>query len=280
MILFSGCRKFDPKIDAPSYLEIRDYEVITDSLTQGTDVQSFTDVFVSSSTKSYGYYPIPGKIPVPLEGATYLSLRPAILVNGVKFLRVDYPVMKGCDSVLPLKRGEVLPFTPVFKYFSGMTFPLVESFEGNLNYNLKNSDATDTFTARIDTANAVYGAQCLMMRMDASHTVTQVQSTYGFSLPTNGPSIYLEFNYKGNFQLEAGLIGSSSQGSIVNSSQRSAGGVNPSGTWKKMYINLTDIVRTPPYFSYYFLYFYTAKNFDPSVANPQVFIDNVKVVRQ
>lgn len=279
VILFSGCKKLDPEIDAPSYIEISDYRVITDSVNQGTSVQHFTDVFVTSSTKSYGYFPIPGKIPVPLEGSNELTIRPAIQVNGVKFLRLDYPVMKGCDSVLPLKRDEVLKVTPVFQYFSSASFPFVESLESNFSQ-LKNSDPTDTFTAVIDTANAVYGEKCLKMRMSSTYTVTQVQSNYGFTLPTGGPAIYLEFNYKGNFQLEAGVIGSSSPSSLVNTSQRSAGGVNPSDTWKKMYINLTDIVRTPPYFNYYFLYFYTAKSFDPGVASPEMFIDNIKVVSQ
>jgi hypothetical protein len=281
MILFSGCKKLDPKIDAPSYLEIKDYKVITDSATQGTSVQYFTDVYVSSGTQSYGYFPIPGKIPIPLEGATYLNIRPVIRVNGVKFIRVDYPVMKGSDSTLPLRRGEVLPVTPVFRYYTTAAFPLVEDFEGGIgSYDLVNSNSTDTFTTKLDTVNAAYGSQCLMMRMNSAYNVSQVQSKNGFILPTNGPNVYLEFNYKGNFQLEAGLIGSNSQGTISNPDQRSAGGVNPSATWKKMYINLTDLVRTPPYHSYYFLYFYTAKNFDPSVASPEVFIDNVKVVRQ
>lgn len=279
VILFSACEKLDPGIDAPSYIEIKDYKVVTDSVIQGTNVQYFTDVFVSSKTKSYGYYPIPGRIPLPLDGETYLTIRPAILVNGVKFVRVDYPVMKGCDSVLPLKRTQVLPVTPVFRYFSGVSFPFVENLEGNFSQ-LKNSDPTDTFTAVIDTANAVYGEKCLKMHMNSLYAVTQVQSTYGFSLPTNGSSIYLEFNYKGNLQLEAGLIGSSNPSSLVNPSQRSAGGVNPSATWKKMYINLTDIVLTPPHFNYYFLYFYAAKNFDPSVSNPEMYIDNIKIARQ
>ena len=279
LILFSGCTKLDTKIDPPAYIEITDYTVSTDSVLQGTSNQKFTDVLVSSATHNYGYYPIPGKIPLPLEGTNYLSIRPAILVNGVKFLRLDYPPMKGCDSVFNLSKGQVLHIKPLWKYFSTDQFPLIEDFEKNTGFFIQNSSATDTFCTKIDTANAAFGDKCLSVKIDGSHQVCQVQSSSGFPLPNNGPNIYLEFNYKGNFKIEAGVIGSNSPG-VIGTDQRSAGGANASGGWNKMYVDLTNVVRTPPYYPYYFLYFYTATGFDASVGAPQIYIDNVKVVRQ
>ncbi len=277
-ILFSGCKKLDPKIDVPSYIEISDYKVITDSVNQGTSHQKFTDVLVTSGSTNYGYYPIPCKIPLPLEGATYLIIRPVMLVNGVKFLRFDYPVMKGCDSTFPLRKGEVLKVNPVFKYFPTAVFPVVEDFENNTGFKLQNASATDTFCTTIDTSNAVFGNKCLSIKMDAAHSVVQVNSTSGFTLPNTGPSTYLEFNYKGNFTLEAGLVGSNSPGTISSTDIRSAGGVNPTDTWKKMYIDLTPLVRTPPFYNYYFLYFYSTMGWGDGSFNPQMYIDNVKVV--
>jgi len=253
--------------------------VITDSVLQGTSNQKFSDVLITSKTKNYGYYPIPGKIPIPLSGETYLNIRPALKVNGVGFLRLDYPVMAGSDSTLPLERGKVLSLKPVFKYYSTVSFPIVEDFEKNTGFFMKNSTSTDTFTTKIDTANAGFGDKCLMMQLSPTYTVCQVQSTSGFSLPNNGPNVYLEFNYKSNYSVEAGLIGSASPG-VLGTDQRSAGGANPSASWNKMYIDLTNLVRTPPYYNYYFLYFYTSTAFDASVGAPKIYIDNVKVVRQ
>lgn len=281
-ILFLGCTKLDPKIDPPAYLEITDYNCITDPQSQGTNSQKFTDVLVSTSTHNYGYYPIPCKIPLPVDGSTYLSIRPAILVNGVKFLRLDYPPMKGCDTTLPLTKGQSLKFTPTFKYFSTAVFPLIEDFEGGIGFKLKNSNPTDTFCTKIDGTNAMYGSKCLSIRLNSSYPVCQLQSSYGFTLPTNGPSTYLEFNYKSNFPIEVGLIGSTNPGGLPAQpyDQRSAGGANASASWNKIYIDLTNIVRTPPYYQDYFLYFYTQASFDGSVANPQIYIDNVKIVTQ
>ncbi len=280
-ILFSGCSKIDPKIEPASYIEISDYSVITDSvnLKQGTSHQKFTNVLVTSKTKNYGYYPIPCKIPLPLEGETYLNIRAAILVNGVKFLRVDYPVMKGFDTTVNLVKGQVTRLKPVFQYYSTADFPLVEDFEGT-TFTVTNSSATDTFCTKIDTANAAFGNSCLSIKLDAAHPVCQVQSTSGFYLPNDGPNIYLEFNYKSNYPIEVGLIGSSTQGVILNSEQRSAGGANASAGWNKIYIDMTNIVRTPPYHNFYFLYLYTSKGFDPGVGYPLIYVDNLKVVHQ
>jgi len=278
-ILFSGCSKIDPKIEQASYIEISDFMVITDENTQGTNNHKFSNVLVSSGTETYGYFPVPGRIPIPLEGSKRLIIRPAIEVNGVKFLRVDYPMMRSCDSTFPLVKGQSLKVTPVFKYYNSAGFPIVENFEKTTGFLLVNSDPADTFCSRIDTANAYFGDKCLSLRLDATHATCQVQSSSGFTLPNTGPSVYAEFNYKSNFPVEVGLIGAANP-ATPGTDQRSAGGANASASWNKIYIDLTALVRTPPYYPYYFLYFYTAAGFDGNVSAPQIYIDNVKVVRQ
>lgn len=278
-ILFLGCSKIDPKIEVPSYIEVDNYTVSVDTNTQGTSMQDFTDVLIYTTTQDLGYYPIGSKIPITKNGDTYLSIRPVILVNGVKYLRVDYPMMKGYDTTFALKQGQILNVNPVFKYFSTVTFPVVENFE-KVNVTMVNSDATDTVTASIDHTNAQYGSKCLSIHLDSTHALSQVQSTTGFTLSSTGAASYLEINYKGNFDLEAGIIGSDNPGYIHNPSQRSAGGMKASGTWKKLYINLTDLARTPPLSPYWFLYLYTSRSFDLTNSNPQIYVDNIKVVRQ
>ncbi|HWY38516.1 MAG TPA: hypothetical protein VNY73_08155, partial [Bacteroidia bacterium] len=206
--LFWSCSKLSPKIAAPAYLEIDGYKVITDSQTQGTNYQKFTDVLITSSTTNYGYYPIPGKIPLPFNGNNYLIIRPVIEVNGVSALRVDYPLMKGCDTVLPLNGGGQLnKFRPTFKYFPNVNFRFKEDFEA-ASTSMVNSNSADTFGVKTDFSQHFNGGQkCLLMQLDANHTSCQAQSSYAFHLPNDGTSIYLEINYKCNTNFEVGLIG-------------------------------------------------------------------------
>ena len=269
--LFLGCTKLDPKINAPSYLQIDGYTVITDSQSQGTNYQKFTDVLVTSRTTNYGYYPIPGKIPLPFNGDEYLIIRPVVKINGVGALRLDYPVMKGCDTTLPLVAGQVKHFTPIFKYYNSAVFRYKEDFS-LASISMISSTPGDTFGVKHDLIQ-----KCMLMRLDASHTVCQAQTTSAFFLPTTGTNVYLEISYKCNTAFELGIIGTSSPAGPLTD-QRSAGGANPSAAWNKLYVNLTDLLRTPPYYPYYYIYFYTT--YDTNTTTNEIYIDNIKVISQ
>ncbi len=276
---FLGCTKLDPKIAPASYLEIDDYRTITDSsiFGQGTSNQKFTDVLITSSTTNYGYYPIPGKIPLPLTGSTYLSIRPVIKVNGVSALRLDYPLMKGSDTTISLTAGQVTKFKPVFKYFSTVKFSFIEDFEGAGSV-IHDSNPADTFCVTPGYTNTpCFGGKCLYMKLDANHTVCQAQSLNAYQLKTNGTNVYLEINYKCNTAFEVGIITTDSPSGLA-ADQRSAGGANASATWNKLYINLTDLLRTPPLYTFFYIYFYS--DYDTSNPLNQIYIDNVKLISQ
>lgn len=275
--LFSGCNKLDPKIDAPAYLEIDDYIVRVDSSTQGTSSQNFTDVLILSSGQNYGYFPIPCKIPLPFDGLKSLIIRPTIKVNGVGAIRVDYPMFKGCDTNLVLTRGQVKKFTPTFEYYPNIIFRFKENFD-NGTTQIKSMNPADTFCFSIDSTSA-FQKNHLTMTLDATHPTFTVQSNLAIALPTTGPYVYLEINYKSNVAFEAGLIGTSlPQGTIDPNNFRAAGGANASSTWKKLYIDMTPLVRTPPASPYYYLYFYAV--YSAEVATTKIYIDNIKVISQ
>jgi hypothetical protein len=274
--LFSGCNKLDPKIEAPAYLEIDNYSVITDTSTQGTNDQYFTDVLILASGQNYGYYPIPCKIPLPFDGEKSLIIRPTIKVNGVGAIRIDYPLFKGCDTDLVITRGQVKKFTPTFKYYPSVNFRFLENFDKGTTQ-IKPM-VSDTFCYSVSDTDGFRGNH-LVMKLDASHPTFTVQSTSAFYLPTSGPYVYLEMNYKSNVAFEAGLIGTSyPQGSFTSTDFRSAGGANATTTWKKLYIDLTPLVRTPPAYPYFYLYFYAI--YSATVPTTRIYIDNIKVISQ
>lgn len=282
--LFLGCAKLNPKIAVPSYLQIDNYSVITDTNTQGTNNQKFSDVLVESSTSNYGYYPMPGKIPLLFTGATYLIIRPVIKVNGVSALRLDYPFMKGYDTTFALTSGQVTKITPVFKYYPTLNFKFIEDFENTLSYKMVNSNSADTFGFKIATNSSYPGSQmagssrCMLMQLDANHTLCQAQSFYAYTLPNDGANIYLEINYKSNTDFEVGLIGTDNPSGALKD-QRSIGGANASAGWNKIYFSLGDITRVPPTYPFYYVYFYKG-NYDPATTTNQIFIDNIKLISQ
>jgi hypothetical protein len=275
IVLFLGCNKPDPRIDAPSYLEIDNYQVLTDSSTQGTNNQNFTDVLILYSGQSLGYFPIPSKIPIPANGDKYLIIRPTIKVNGVSALRIDYPLFKGCDTTVSLTRGAIKKFTPVFKYYPTINFRFLEDFNATTT-KMKPVNAADTFCFSIDTVQHLDGKH-MSMKLDAAHPTFTVQSANAFPIPST--TAYLEINYKSNVAFEVGLIGANCQGcSFTSNDYRAAGGGNATQGWKKLYVDLTSLVRTPPTYQLYYLYFYAI--YSSTVQTTEIYIDNIKVISQ
>lgn len=279
--LLGACIK-SPKITVPSYIQVDSIKTVTSYSLEGTNNQKFSDLLVESKTYNYGYYPMPGKIPLPLTGATYLIVRPVIKVNGVGALRVDYPLMHGYDTTFGLIPGQAIKITPVFKYYPTVNFRFMGDFEGGTQ--MVNSDAANTFGVKQAT-NANYpGSQmpgstkCLLMRLDADHPVCQTQSYTTFSLPTDGTNIFLEINYKSNTDFEVGLIGTNTQNGPI-SDQRTVGGANASNGWNKMYFSFSQMVATPPHYPWYYLYF-SKSGYDASSDTNFIFIDNIKVISQ
>ncbi|MGZ3863956.1 MAG: hypothetical protein ACXVPN_05700 [Bacteroidia bacterium] len=280
--LFGACSKLNPKIQVPSYLQVDSFQVVTAYSSQGTNNQKFSDLLIESKTYNYGYYPMPGKIPIPLTGATYLIVRPVIKVNGVGALRVDYPLMHGYDTTFGLIPGQPIKVTPVFKYYPTVNFRFMGDFEGGNQ--MKNSNAADTFGVEFATNATHPGSQmpgsgtCLLMKLDAAHQYVQTQSYTAFPLPNDGTNIFLEINYKSNTSFEVGLIGTNGLGGGLLD-QRTVGGANASPTWNKMYFSFSDLTRTPPVYPYYYLYFYKS-GYDPTSTTNEIYIDNIKVISQ
>lgn len=286
IVIVQSCSKLNPKIAVPSYLQIDTFSVVTginsNLQDEGTNNQKFSDVLIESKTYNYGYYPMPGKIPIPLTGATYLIIRPVIKVNGVSALRVDYPLMHGYDTTFGLIAGQSVKITPVFKYYPTVNFRFTGNFDGSME--MKNSNSADTFGVKKATNINYPGSQmpgssgCLLIRTDPAHLSSQAQSWTAFPLPTNGSNIYLEINYKSNTDFEVGLIGTNGpNGGLLD--QRTVGGANASNSWNKLYFSLGEMVRTPPIYSNYYLYF-LKNSVNASQSTSEIYIDNIKVISQ
>jgi hypothetical protein len=278
-VLLMGCQKDNPAVMIPSYLEIDTYKMVVDtgasgpgSPGQGTGNQNFTDVLLYVNNQAYGYYPIPGKIPVTVTGRNVFLIRPVIRVGGVSVLRVDYPVMKGCDTSITVQQGQTTKVVPVFKYFSSDVFSWSEGFETHGSYSLIPSSPTYTNCLAVISPGFESGG-CLDMHFDPNHPYCQTQSVSAFVLPTDGSNVYLEFNYKCDIPFQVGVIGTNS----YPLDHRLEETISPSSTWNKMYINLSEIVSNAPVNPSYYIFFNPQYN---GVGSPHVYLDNIRLIHQ
>lgn len=268
--LFSGCKKLDPKIEIPSYININGYSVNYSSTYTnggpGTANHNFTDVQLFVNNKALGTYPIPCNIPVIADGQAEISVNPVIKTNGVSSIRSEYPFMKLYQTTAQLSKGQSTTINPVFDYFSTINFKWTEDFEGS-GYSIIGATSSDTCFRRVSTEK-FEGSNSLEIKLHNGYSQCTVKSSAGYPLPAGSKDIYLELNYKATQDFEVGVYA----GSMAD--QRVAGGVNGSATWKKIYIYLTPVISTPPYYNYYSIYF----NVFNKGGTPQVNIDNIKLI--
>ena len=265
LFLFLGCTK-KTDVQIPAYIQIDNYftKVASDS-SQGTNNQKFTDMLVYANGKTYGIYPLGAKIPVLTSAATSFIIRGVIRVNGVDALRADYEVMKGCDTTINVTPGQVTHVTPVFEYFAAAKFRWMADFEpASQVYGgfVSSYGAHPTLTATKYTPGFGNYGTCLALKSTAD-SIASVQTKAAVILPTGGVGVYLELNYLANTTLHI----------LINGTD--GGSINPSASWNKMYINLTEQVSSLQATNYTISFY---SDYNPNVGANLTLIDNLKIV--
>ena len=276
LCLFLGCSK-DLHVQIPSYIQIDSYHVKVGKY-QGTSNQNFTDMLVYANGQTYGTYPLGAKIPVLTNGPTSFIIRGVVRMNGLDILRADYEVMKGCDTVINVTPGQVTHVVPVFEYFSTAQFVWIDGFDGVIGNNTSDScnggyscgTLVPSYSGHPETATTYtpgYSGSCLALRPNDT-IYASVQSKLPIGLPAGGVGVYMELNYQSNVIIQVYI-------SAPGGTQTDCGGIYPSATWKKMYINLTEQVSSLQSQSGYIIYF--VASYDGN-ANDQALIDDIKIV--
>ncbi len=269
LIFISGCKKTDPKINVPSYLEISGYTF--NALTgEGTASHNFTDVGVYISGEFLGVFPIPCKIPFDKEGVLAVKLKPYIKVNGVSSVRSEYNFVQYHNSDQTFVRGQITSMSPVFEYTHVPgRFKWLEDFEGN-GYSLVPAPGTDTSTITFVTSEKYEGVRCMSLKPTADDPIVVALSSSSYALPFQAAPIYLELHYKTNQEFQVGLMYGTTDLGIV-------GGVRATTGWSKIYLFLTPYINSTPAPAYK-IYFRGLK--DSGVLNSEIYIDNIKLLAQ
>ncbi len=276
--LLGSCKRWTA-VPEPSYIQISNYttKVASDGQ-QGTANQNYTDMQVIANGTTYGIFPLGAKIPVIGSGSLDFTIKAVVEINGVSALRSTYEVMKGCDTIINVAQGQVTNIVPTFEYFTDATFPYINGFDGYSTGNpLIRDPSTDT-TSRL-VAPGMSGKStdfCLKMSPDSASNggVTMLQTKQTIGLPSGGVGVYMEFNYMGNIPISVAIQGIPPNGATPTAIT-SCGGVYPTTTWQKAYVQLTEQVSSLQSGSYY-IYFTCL--YDNLVPGNAAYIDNIKIV--
>lgn len=280
VFLLAGCIK---KIDNPSWIEISKWDLIANSALGGEEgelTHNFTDAWVYANGKLVGVFELPVKLPLLLEGSTNFQIMPTVLNNGISATKKAYPFVEKYEITVNLVKNETVQIHPVTKYYSNVTFWIEDFEDSSLKFESDDVSMTDMVAAN-DPNILKYGSYYGHIALNTT------DSTYaGFTgdfqdsflkLPRGGAEVYLEIDYHSTNSLVTGLIEISS--SLIKyhpNIQLNAQNPNGEVVWRKIYIDLKEIVSNTSQSEYYKVSLVASLN--AGGIPRDVIIDNIKVV--
>lgn len=278
LLSIGSCSFFDKSEDTPSYIHIRKFTVTSNS-TQGTNSNNITDAWVFVDGNSLGVFELPCTIPVLADGNSRITLYAGIKDDGISAIRKIYPFYTNYVEDRFLTRGLVDTISPTCTYFdpplcninkeefedAGVKFVADPTSAGNVvKTNAAGEVFEDQFSGKIT--------------MTASDLLVKAFYNVNFLFPGNGAQAYVELDYKNNMEFTIGMEVTEpsnvvqTDNTIVTPSYDD----NDNLIWKKIYINLTELINLHPNATNYRIYI---KTVNPEASNGLfVLLDNFKVV--
>ena len=268
IILFSCSKeKFEAKI--PAYISIPSITLTTDYASEGSASSKITDAWVYINDDLVGVYELPAKFPVLKEGNVSVKVYAGIRDNGIAASRARYLMYDPHVEQVNLISGETIEITANIIYNAGVKFSWLEDFEG--------VSTSFLYTAGSDT---IFNRQSSILKEGNFSGQVYLEDEMNFfeavSVPFNdlpiGETVYLELDFITNENITVGVYLDGEQFAFIT--------LNVSSDWNKIYINLKDVLKSKTNSSEVKV-FIGLKEEGGTVFktnNPQVYIDNVKLV--
>lgn len=273
--LLSACIKNNPN---PSWIEVNPFVLVTNPSLSGSEgqlSQDFRDVWLYIDDQMIGCFQTPFKIPILKEGNVNIKIYPAIRNNGIATDKKIYPFMKVYEINSKLVKDETLTVNPVTSYVDNLNF-WIEDFE---DASIKIQDDPNTSLASLfvtsDNLTPFNGFNYGKVVLNEIDSVWVANTTEQLPIPKNKPC-FIEVDYYNTNSLVQGFLALNTNGSIY---QDNAGfNEQPVSTvkWKKMYIELTELIRNSANGSN-FIQTFKAK-LDSLQTETFICIDNIKIV--
>jgi hypothetical protein len=276
-LLFSGCVRNNP---LPIWLEINEWtlnENVAALDDQGEMTHHFSDVWVYVDNKIIGVFEVPCKIPVLVSGEKEIRLYPTIRNNGISSTKKIYPFVEAYEETLVLEEGKTYTINPETKYSAACEFWIEDFDGGSVKIQTDTDYSNATMTVESDPSISLtgdYGHIALSYTDSLWIGIT----TEALSLPS-GKEVYLEINYRNTSSLLTGVKiydsggGTSDEPNVSLNAQS-----NSSVVWKKIYIDLKEIVSYSSNATAFKQYFKSVLISPSSTTTADVYLDNIKII--
>jgi len=272
VFLLSGCIKNNPD---PSWIEVSEWTLLGNPdliSVEGELSHNFSDAWVFVNDKVIGVFEVPFKIPVLMNGTCNIKLYPTVRNNGISATKKIYPFVEKYEITAELVQNKTLKINPTTKYSSYTQF-WIEDFEDAA---IKlNTDPTSADTMIVGNDPLImkwnrYGISTL----NSTDTNWVAYTSQELALP-KGEEVYLELDYYNTNAVVTGVLALSSP--YKNNINIQLNPQSPSSvTWKKIYIDLREIVSNSAGANSFLMSFQAG--LDDGDSEGKIVFDNMKVV--
>jgi hypothetical protein len=258
---FNSCSKDELEAEVPSYVQINPF-TLTTTPAQGSSSHNITDAWVYIDNDLVGVFELPAKFPVLKEGNHKIDVYPGIKENGIAERRAKYLFYNEHSAQITLEKNKTTEVNPVTTYTSGTTFYWMEDFEtASLPFGYSAISDTIIYKSSDSFEGFYSGKVSLIPGMDFFECMTP-----SFSDLPKTKTVFLELDFKTNQPVLVGLYADSDQLGVFY--------LNSTDTWKKIYLNFTEPIKTRSYAAQYKIFF----GIDSKVDYPEFMFDNLKIV--
>ncbi|MDG1333430.1 MAG: hypothetical protein P8P74_13930 [Crocinitomicaceae bacterium] len=281
IFLLSSCIKNNPD---PVWIKINEWTLEANpnaTTPAGELTEDISDAWVFVGNEFIGVFELPCEIPVITNGTQAIRVYPTVLNNGISATKKIYPFLDFYEVTADLVENETVTLDPVTRYKSNVNF-WIEDFENSTVIKIENDPTSDATIQVVDaTASPIgqpsngNGFGCINLSETVNRWIAYSDDSDVLNL-TPGQDAYVEIDYHNTNRITSGLLAVSPSGTIDNPNIQ----MNPQSesevVWKKIYIELKEIVGGSDPGAYFQLSFLAV--LDDEDASGQINIDNIKVV--
>ena len=279
--LFNSCVKNNPD---PSWIEVNEWTLeanVNAEYAPGELTHNITEAWVYIDDEIIGVFEVPFKIPVLKSGAAIVKIFPAIKNNGISNTKKIYPFMEEYQLAVDLIPNQTVTINPVTRY-NKLTQFTIEDFEdpaikisNDPNSSVEITTANDPLVLKDFNGN-FYGQVVLDNIADTMWVAYTDFNSIGQAGLPRGAEVYLEIDFYNTNAATTGLLAISPT-SIKPNQHIQLNSQNPSTVkWKKIYIDLREIISNSDPAAYFEQTFQAL--IDADDASGFIYLDNIKVV--
>lgn len=274
ILFFSSCIKNNPN---PSWLEVNEWTLIANADLDGQEgelTHNFTEAWVYVDDEIIGVFEVPFKIPILKSGNVNIKIYPAIKNNGISATKKIYPFTTVYEINGELKENQTLTLNPITKYNSYTEFWIEDFEDAAIKIDNDPNTQANIFTGN-DPDILQWGNFYGEVLLNTNDSLWVGYTNAHMYLP-RGQEVYLEIDYHSTNSLITGVLAISPT-SVKNNQNIQLNAQDPSEVkWKKIYIDLKEIVSNSGDAEYFEQSFQAV--LDDGKSEGQIIIDNVKVI--